>query len=122
MPTLGEIATSVLLGDGESTVVTWNPSAKVEVSQGTFGEQYTFYCLDDNGEPCRLKGGSRLINAWKKAIAQAPKNAKQLNGMEPNSSGVRGIKPSTFHTGLELSVTARGEAGTIQRDWEVKLA
>ncbi len=99
MPTLGEIATSVLLGDGESTVVTWNPSAEVEVSQGTFGEQYTFYCLDDNEKPCRLKGGSRLINAWKRAIADAPKNAKSL----------------------KLSVTARGEAGTIKRDWEVKL-
>lgn len=99
MPTLGDIATSVILGDGESTVVTWVPSSEVEVSQGTFGEQYTFFCLDDNGEPCRIKGGSRLINAWKKAIAKAPNNAKQL----------------------KLTVTARGEAGTIKRSWEVEL-
>ncbi len=88
-PTLGEIATSVLLGDGESTVVTWNPSAEVEVSQGTFGEQYTFFCLDDNGEPCRVKGGSRLLSAWKKASADAPKGAKQLNGDRAGDCGTR---------------------------------
>ncbi len=80
MPTLGEIATSVLLGDGESAVVTWNPSSEVVVSEGTFGLQYSFALLDEQGEPAALKGGSRLISAWKKAVAAAPKNAKQLNG------------------------------------------
>ncbi len=79
MPTLGEIATSVLLGDGESAVVTWNPSSEVVISEGTFGLQYSFALLDEQGEPAALKGGSRLISAWKKAIAAAPKNAKQLN-------------------------------------------
>ena len=99
MPALGDIATSVILGDGESAVVTWVPSAEVEISQGTFGEQYTFFVLDENGEPAKVKGGSRLINAWKKAIAKAPSNAKQI----------------------KLRVTARNEAGTIKRDWEVEL-
>ncbi len=87
------------------------------MSQGTFGEQYTFYCLDDNGEPCRLKGGSRLINAWKKAIAQAPKNAKSLNKLNSYPIRVGDAIEMTAGIGLKLSITARGEAGTIQRDW-----
>ena len=79
VPTLGDIATSVILGDGEDTVVTWIPSSEVVISEGTFGQQYSFAALDANNEPCVLKGGSRLINAWKKAVAAAPKNVKQLN-------------------------------------------
>ncbi len=99
MPTLGEIATSVLLGDGESAVVTWIPSSEVVISEGTFGLQYSFALLDESGEPAVLKGGSRLISAWKKMVRAAPKNAKLL----------------------KLRITARGEAGTIKRDWEVEL-
>ncbi len=49
------------------------------VSEGTFGLQYSFALLDEQGGPAALKGGSRLISAWKKAVAAAPKNAKQLN-------------------------------------------
>ena len=99
MPTLGEIATSVLLGDGESTVVTWNPSDSVETRETNFGEQYAFHCLDGSGSPVIVRGGARLINAWKSMLVDAPKNAKSL----------------------EIEVTARGEAGTTSRTWEVKL-
>ncbi len=98
VPTLDEIATSVLLGDGESTVVTWIPSSEVVVSQGNFGEQYTFFGLDEQGEPTRWKGGSRLLTAMKKVRAQA-----------------KTVTP------VKLKLTARGEAGTLKRDWEVKL-
>ncbi len=99
MPTLGEIATSVLLGDGESAVVTWVPSSEVVVSEGTFGLQYSFALLDEQDEPAVLKGGSRLISAWKKAAAEVKTGAKSV----------------------KLRITARGEAGTIKRDWEVEL-
>ncbi len=80
-PTLDKIATSVLLGDGESTVVIWIPSSEVVISEGTFGLQYSFALLDELGQPAVLKGGSRLISAWKKAVAAAPRNTKQLNGL-----------------------------------------
>ena len=99
MPTLDEIATSVILGDGESTVVTWIPSSAVDISQGNFGEQYTFFGLDEQGEPTRWKGGSRLLTAMKGARKDAPKGAKEL----------------------KLKLTARGDAGTLKRDWEVEL-
>ncbi len=102
MPTLGEIATSVLLGDGESAVVTWIPSSEVVVSEGTFGLQYSFALLDENGEPAALKGGSRLISAWKKAVAAAPKTAKQL-------SSFVGLLPWIF-TGLGKSFASRHAA------------
>ena len=99
MPTLGEIATSVILGDGESTVVTWHPSDSVETRETNFGEQYSFHCLDKLGSPVVVRGGARLINAWKDMLSNAPKNAKSL----------------------EIKVTARGEAGTTSRTWEVEL-
>ncbi len=99
MPTLGEIATSVLLGDGESAVVMWIPSSEVVISEGTFGLQYSFALLDEQNEPAVLKGGSRLLSAWKKAVKNAPKGTKLL----------------------KIRITARGEAGTIKRDWEVSL-
>ncbi len=89
------------------------------VSEGTFGLQYSFALLDEQGEPAALKGGSRLISAWKKAVTAAPKNAKQLNGvrLKDNESKMK----SRAGPGPELRITARGEAGTIKRDWEVKL-
>ncbi len=99
MPTLSEIATSVLLGDGESTIVTWNPSDVVETRETNFGEQYAFHCVDKAGSPVILRGGARLINAWKVMLADAPTDKKMLL----------------------IKVTARGEAGTTSRDWEVKL-
>ncbi len=73
------------------------------MSQGTFGEQYTFFCLDDNGEPCRVKGGSRLLSAWKNAIVNAPKNAKQLNenGLTSKSTGRKARIP---FSGLSLAL------------------
>ena len=102
MPTLGEIATSVLLGDGESTVVTWNPSDVVETRETNFGEQYSFHCVDEIGSPVVVRGGARLISAWKEMLADAPK-----------------IKGGTSY---EIRITARGEAGTTSRTWEVTLA
>ena len=49
-----------------------------------------------------IRGGARLIAAWKEMLSQAPKSK--------TDSGL-----------LKLEVTARGEAGTTSRDWEVKL-
>ena len=69
------------------------------IRETNFGEQYEFHCLDKVGSPVIMRGGSRLISAWKLMLADAPKNAKSL----------------------EIKITATGEAGTTNRNWEVTL-
>lgn len=100
MPKLDEIATSVELGDGESAVVTWNPSSVVDVEAGSFGSPvHVFYVTLEDDTMGKISGGSRLVKAWKGAKNEAPKGAKSL----------------------KLRVTAHGQPRTTERTWEVNL-
>lgn len=97
MPTIDEIATAISLEDGESITVQWDRKDDVEANPGRMGgTTFTFHVIDEQGRPATLGGGSRLMDA--------------IRGLDlPNKGSVL------------LNVTAHGEAGTVERTWEVEL-
>ncbi len=99
MPKIGDIATSVQLGAGESAVVIWSPSDEISQMEGRFGSPTYQLHVEKDGEPALLSGGARLVGAIKRMLR-----------------GIEGKLPAL----LKLEVTAYGEAGTTERDWKVK--
>jgi len=99
MTKLLDIVTSIELGDGESIVVKVDPSVDVTERPGRFAGSttYTIPCILANGKHAKLSGGSRLLAAVQEKAAQAV-------GAVAN-----------------LRITAKGKAGTTDRDWDISL-
>ena len=98
MPKLGDIATSIELGDGESIVVTFVPSMELVPTPGKQGgTTWHIPLVLENGKAAVLAGGGRLISALQEAVgeAQGP---------------------------LKIRITAQGAAGTTARGWVIKRA
>ena len=98
MPTIDEFATAISLEDGETAQLLWDRKDDVESNPGRMGgTTYTFHVIDRNNRPATLSGGARLMDAIRKL--NLPK---------------KGV--------VTLIVTAHGEAGTVERTWEVEMA
>ena len=93
---LGEIITSIALGDGESVVVKIDPSAEIGETVGKQGGR-TFHVpvTLENGKSAVLTGGVRLIDSL------------QALGTLPTGQ-------------TKLRVTALGAAGSTARNWKIR--
>ena len=95
MTKLGDIVTSIALGDGETVVVKFEPSADIGETAGAQGGR-TFHVpvVLENGKKAILKGGVRLIDALQAVVGDATST-------------------------LGLRVVALGKPGSTARDWRI---
>ena len=91
------------LQDGESIEGLFDPSAEVSVATGQMGGSvFTFHLIGADKKPFTVKGGKRLDNAIFSA----------LKGAAPSGWSERTWK---------IRITAKGEARTLQRTYDVKV-
>lgn len=97
MPAFTDLARNVKLKNGESFVGLFDPSKDVKVTETEdYGTRYTFLFVAEDAKLAIIKGGERLRDAIDRCI------------------GNRG-------TPVKLKITAKGDARTLERDYEVKM-
>lgn len=92
MPKLGEIPPEIQLGSGESVMLTFDTASDVGVIHGERGTRYAFQVRLSDGRNAVLKGGKRLLSAIQSAVG-------------------------TGNGAMTLRVTARGTAGSLDRNY-----
>jgi len=92
VPKLGEIPPEVQIGNGESVTLTFDTVSDIGLIHGERGTRYAFPVRLSDGRTAVLKGGKRLLSAIQEAVGTRQGN-------------------------LTLKVTARGNAGSLDRTY-----
>lgn len=96
MPKIGDIPTFVSLGDGESAIVTVDPSAESVSAISSYGTPiWHVPVILESGRKAIIRGGTRLVEPMQAAIGDATSPVK-------------------------VRITAHGRARTTDRDYTVE--